>query len=776
MGHITNTKAEPKDILRDSSRDTGLNDSKSGSNKDVSSSRDVNQQIRSSDKREYSQQRQEIKPSNSLSVSGGNLSVDPNRSRPVDPSRSRPVDPKLQTRRREEPTKPYPNKLESDIKKHLSAVVHDKNSLLQKPVSNSTSHRNKYLESSKSIPNQVIVKSEHQQQYNGASSNGGSSASGTAGGSNGGIYGLPMVDDELTPVKSQALVHPNHHHPQTPVQQNQVVVPVMPTRKPGLFSPDQTPPKKSRSKSPSNFGKKLAETNSLHQNNVEQQRQQQQLQQEHITNSKLNRRRTSSTNSEPELRPVMKKIDEMQGFENIMRDSSIGLKAHGKAPEVVAPVVTENLVTKDFKPPDFKLFNSNTNASIINGTETDPTIISSLLKETPTISTHLSRTSSTSSSISNTPGITIKVESEAKKKDSSHKEHKKNKKEKHKHKDKEKSREEKEKKKKHKEKDREKHKHKHSKQETGNDVPTQPIKLTIPRDKIQFPNDVPSSVKPELKLKIPRDKIKIENISEPPLNPPATNSGLKIKIPRDAYTNVNNKRDRDKTSTTNEEPPSKVYKSNYNRYGGDTKTVRNSYDKVRSYNKSNQPPPPPYNFVKSINFRYPPPPLHTQPPPPLPPPYFHPYQSNQLNTAPSNHYYFNYQQQVPMQMVPYSYYPPEYQMYQNMYHQYSAGASMLPMDQSLLWDQDSKPPLPPSSPINTVEMDVESDCRPPLPLEPPPPSPQTEPPQTCSTEIQVKIEPKTEIKEEPRLLDDEPPYPSPHTPFTPPLPPKNNAS
>ncbi|KAK4884167.1 hypothetical protein RN001_000438 [Aquatica leii] len=538
-GHPSNMRIEPRDILREATRDIGL----PTTNKDSNSL-----QSRTSDKREYSHQRQEVKSSSGSSSDLINSNY--NNDKRIDGSRSRPpVDSKVQVRRREE-TKSH-MKLESDIKKHLSAAIHEKNTFLHKPL-NSTSQISQKVKSpfatdtSKSVPNQSISQSSSATTvtskteakilpYNGSNAN------------NGNSFNLPLIDNDI---KSKI----------EPVALEDPVIPPLPVKKPSLFSPEKSPPqKRSKVKTPPS-SKKVHESPELPESSS--------------GNGKRNR--TSSTNSEPELRPVIKKIDQVQGFENIMRDSSIGIKLH-QVPDIITPIPDgkqdkvniQGSIAKELKPPDLiPPFNSS--APIMNGIETNPSLISSLLKEAPSVP-HLPTVVAANTTVVTEPS----------KDKEHHREHKKNKKEKHKHKDRERSRDEKEKKKKHKDKDKEKHKHKHDKRQSEIEaVSAQPIKITIPKDKIQPPDNPPPNL--GLKIKIPKDRIKTDTINE---SSSSVGGGLKIKIPKDVINSFSNndsngrKRDRDRTSPSNGGPPSKISKSNHNRLS-DVKSNKNAYNKV----------------------------------------------------------------------------------------------------------------------------------------------------------------------------------------------------
>lgn len=162
-----------------------------------------------------------------------------------------------------------------------------------------------------------------------------------------------------------------------------------PQKKPSLFSPEKSPPpQKKLSFSTTN---PLASTSSSS--------------------------GVSSMESSLELRPVMQKIDQQHGFEQLSKDASIRLH---RVPEIITPITDPKPEAgKDVKmseviPPFIS-------APLVNGIETNPTLISNLLKEAPSVP-HLPAVAASSQ-----PQVEAKP-------------HKKKNKEKHKHKDKERSR------------------------------------------------------------------------------------------------------------------------------------------------------------------------------------------------------------------------------------------------------------------------------------------------------------------------------------------------
>ncbi|XP_050673600.1 cyclin-T-like [Leptidea sinapis] len=198
------------------------------------------------------------------------------------------------------------------------------------------------------------------------------------------------------------------------------------------------------------------------------------------------------SNSEPELVPVMKKIDETPGYENVVRDSQRGTSIKARPPEPKKPV-------PETRP--------------LNGIETDPTLVSNLLKESLAKPAPITVATEKKSPIeirkepqNDPPPLQPEPPPNPPQTEDPHKHKKeKKKKDKHKHKDRDKSKDEK---KKHK-KDKDKKK----------DSPTETdgLKITIPRDKLSSPG---------LKIKIPKDRL-----AAPP--PPPQGSGLKIKISKE---------------------------------------------------------------------------------------------------------------------------------------------------------------------------------------------------------------------------------------------------
>ncbi|XP_060530497.1 cyclin-T isoform X2 [Cylas formicarius] len=307
--------------------------------------------------------------------------------------------------------------------------------------------------------------------------------------------------------------------------------------------------------------------------------------------------RNYSSSSEAELRPTMKKIDQVEGFENLMRDSTIGMNdIHNEGSEMASKEVTEGnkggeplsspvefaVVQPHVAPPAIRVEHCSTvpqQTAIVNGLETNPTLISNLLKQAPTVNNSL-----------------LSAEQPAAEHKEKHSHHKsKKKKEKHKHKDR--SKEDKEKKKKHKDKDREKHKQREKKD--GAVEPPQlsePIKIKIQKDKIQPLSD-------GIKIKIPKDKIRTEGIVDP--LPQPSSGGLKIKIPKEVITNcstsgsstgsvdvsASRKRERDRSLSNSSGPPLKISKSAHKE--SQKQNGKHSYHKVPPPVVPNMSVPPP---------------------------------------------------------------------------------------------------------------------------------------------------------------------------------------
>ncbi|XP_019866809.2 cyclin-T-like isoform X2 [Aethina tumida] len=542
-------RQEPRDLLRETSKDSPFGvGNKDYRDHNREHGKDPVKELVRGDKEVKSQRDYLLKPnvteSNSLSNYPDNRLGYNSDKRVVDPNRSR-VDankypPKHESSSR--PSKSYAKTETDNAKKYLNAPpVHEKSSAYMNKSSNSTSQKMKsplIVDSSKSVPmpnvSHTTVKSSH---HNGSSSNGGS---------------LPVFTDIKT-------------KPEPEVKQ-EVIQPPQTIKRPSLFSPEKTPPHKSQppialKTSPDSVRRSMdTHTAPASQNALKVL--------SPLTSPVGKRNRNYSSSSEPELRPVMKKIDQVEGFENLMRDSTINKIP--KVPDIPVEEKSDETVAlgdghADTQAPIGEL------VPLTNGIEINATMISNLLKEASQMS-HLPPVSAT-----NVPATshaeTVQPQSEVKEKDHHHHKSKKKNKEKHKHKDR--SKEDKEKKKKHKDKDREKHKHKdkHVSEPVPEVANNEPIKIKIQKDKI-LP-ETPPVPSVGLKIKIPKDKIKTEDIGEPskPLPQPPSTGALKIKIPKDIINNCNMEpsnnsssggKKRDRSSYSGEgAPPTKLSKSSY---------------------------------------------------------------------------------------------------------------------------------------------------------------------------------------------------------------------
>lgn len=399
----------------------------------------------------------------------------------------------------------------------------------------------------------------------------------------------------------------------------------------------------------------------------------------------------------------------------------------------------ETLISKELKPPEIiKPFSgmdpnpmnpmnsmnsinslnsiSSSSSTIVNGIETDPAAISTLLKEAV----------NPAGLVDEPPTAPVEFAEKYAKSEHHHKSEKKKKKDKHKHKDKDKGRDEK--KKKHKDKDKERRKDKVDNEEV-------PLKITISKKNVEpiISESSPIVATTGLKVKISRDKIKPDSIATEALPPPAAQSmsmvtsapnTLKIKISKDQiqYNSVvdhsisNNgnttssstrKRDRDRmasalamaTPPPGLVPPTKIMKTSYGGGGRDSRqNGKNYYNKV-SYNhtntnNNNMPPPNPRGRFNNMAPMVQPPPM---------------FQHQQQNAGPPPPQYFvhNYMQ------------PPHGYMFaapDQMYHQYYQGYQMYPTHDMYM----QPPPIPATT---------SAEGPPPLPDGPPPDAPPPPPPE-----------------------------------------------
>lgn len=315
---------------------------------------------------------------------------------------------------------------------------------------------------------------------------------------------------------------------------------------------------------------------------------------------------------------VVKKLDETPGYENVIRDSQRGNAIRTKQQELRRP--SEPIPPRP-----------------LNGIETDPTLVSNLLKESlakpAPITVQTEKRSPTverereikkelkelppepaplaapQPTLEPAPPI-VPQPTQAAEQPTEHKHKKeKKKKEKHKHKDRDKSKEErKEERRKHK-----KDKKKESPQpppavDPASDVT---LRITIPRDKL------PPS--PGLKIKIPKERLAV-----PP--PPPQTSGLKIKISKEVL-----ETSRKRAAPAEPEPPPKAPRQN----GAPPPKVGNWPPFRPQLPYYMMQPPPAFGMVPFMGaamgmdgYFYPqmgfapmpPPPLPAAPPPPLPPP------------------------------------------------------------------------------------------------------------------------------------------------------------
>lgn len=473
-GYLPGNRVEPRDILREAAKDSSFGLANKDFRDAVREHGKDSSVVRNSDlqKREYlikPNLQTELNSSNSypdnrLSHNVDKHRVDSNARSKVDPTKL-PLINKHDSVRKPEEMKPYLKLETENIKKHLSASTQDKNSTyLNKPLP-STSQKTKSPfdgDLSKSVlkPNTIHTSVPLKSQpFNGSAGD-------------------------------NAYISRNSFEPQLQIKNEQVEIkeePVTPPiiKRPSLFSPEQTPPHKKEIK-PEKISPILDKKSDTP-----------------VTPAFspfsspiaiMRDRNLSTSSSEPELRPVMKKIDQVEGFENIMRDNTIGINKMGQVPDMVTaiPPITSELnfelntePENGQQPPEMQSVLPVERGPIVNGLETNPTIISNLLKEAPAVP-HL--TAAPTVMNTNGPDISlpnaVPVETKPEKEHHHHKSKKKNK-EKHKHKDKDRSKEDKEKKKKHKDKERDRHKHKDKHQDVHESIPmpAEPIKLKIQKDR-----------------------------------------------------------------------------------------------------------------------------------------------------------------------------------------------------------------------------------------------------------------------------------------------------
>ncbi|XP_021916696.1 cyclin-T isoform X3 [Zootermopsis nevadensis] len=301
------------------------------------------------------------------------------------------------------------------------------------------------------------------------------------------------------------------------------------------------------------------------------------------------RHRTSSSSSEPELVPVVKKLDEIAGYENIIRDSKMGIRLPNRVPDIIPPIRDRSKkdetvvaasaigsshnsnnsvmssVGKELKTPDLiRPFatqmsdalsqtarsagfpddlgavafpdSDSTNDSFVRSKIPPPPIASEEALSSANIQTvgiidistmeehiqPLENVVPTACSSLSMPEHHHKSEKKKRKKE--HKEHK--------HKDKDKNREEK--KHKHKHRDKDKDRHKREKAEGS-----APIKITIPKDKINLSSPLEPVAGTGLKLKLKNYMFK-STISTDSSPQPALGKNIKIKIGDEVISNFSN--------------------------------------------------------------------------------------------------------------------------------------------------------------------------------------------------------------------------------------------
>lgn len=246
--------------------------------------------------------------------------------------------------------------------------------------------------------------------------------------------------------------------------------------------------------------------------------------------STRNRTRTSSS-SDAELVPVIKKLEDTSDYGDFFRSKL--------SPQIDdEKVLTTSNIIKPMMP----------EISTANGIETNPDLISSLLKESLLGLDNSNSTSANTLQLSMTqtvPNVPNTIENQpAISDDFKHKSEKKKKKDKHKHKDKTKEERKKHKKDKERLKDRQ--------VIEMNPAQTIPIKITIPKDKIDMPPE------PSIKIKIPKEKIKSLPRNDSGVIEQRPVQGLKIKISKEAVDNyTENSKKRERALSADRGPPPK---------------------------------------------------------------------------------------------------------------------------------------------------------------------------------------------------------------------------
>jgi cyclin T len=298
--------------------------------------------------------------------------------------------------------------------------------------------------------------------------------------------------------------------------------------------------------------------------------------------------RTSSSGFELELVPVVKKLDEIAGYENIICDSKMGIKLLNRVPDIIPPIRDRNKkdgtniavsvignshndsnsvmssVAKELKTPDLiqpfatqmshalsqqaksVCFPDDLGAVAFPDSEPSGTFVQSRIPA-PAVTSEEALSSANiqsvgiidvstmeeqvepldnivSSACSSLP-VSEHHKSEEKKKKKDHKEHK--------HKDKDRNREERKHKHKHKDKDKDRHK--------GEKVEISiPLKITIRKDKISLGLSLEPVAGTGLKFKIQKGRLKGGPYSTDSSPQSAPSRGLKIKISKEVISNFSN--------------------------------------------------------------------------------------------------------------------------------------------------------------------------------------------------------------------------------------------
>lgn len=390
------------------------------------------------------------------------------------------------------------------------------------------------------------------------------------------------------------------------------------------------------------------------------------------------RKRTqSSSSSEAELVPVVRKLEDMPGFHTLIKDGGMGIKLPGRVSDHSLP----STPGKD-NPSPVNIKHDLLDTKLPVMTELAKVESRHSFASLAAESRALENLTKSEEVVQPVPSIFEPLPApsvEPPREEAPPEHHRKKKKEKHGKKDKDKDRNREEKKHKHKKKDREK-----AREEKNAAEQSAPIKLTIHKDKVtNFSQDnksSPLSQDTTLKIKIPKERLKVES---PPVASSSTSTassvalgGLKIKIGKEVISER-------RLESSPSEHTSRKQRAN------ESARVQNPGQSRRNYNKQNghQDRKVRGGYTRGRGRA---PPMH-QPPPPLPPP-------------PYPHQYYPYPPPPPpMYMYPseaqhmYGYYPSQ----PNMYQQYP------PPPLSLHFQNPPPPPLPDGPP----------------PIAPPPPPP-----------------------------------------------------